>query len=464
MQIDFHELIQRSLSVSYDFPIGSNRLENIIRPPLNYSPDEIASQAENVRSIVHEKVVKLAESFLAFKRAFGSTVEKDLYQNMKLEAFFDKLIRKRPLMFMTAGDEYILRDGKTEGKGGFEPIGTGDEIAPLVLEEYNSYPEMQIVALMGVSVPTHFINSGSRYNEGIPGVKGDFEEKGIYTGLVGARFEREGLMEWQHLIVSPGQNTAQNGYGPHADPDAVETKGLAFWAKFYEEGTYFPDYETAENDRTGKFIRPNPFTSYFLNTSAYKHRIRMLAEPFLMDANDRAKQQSKQAYVIAVGYGIGVWAIPGLKNEQAKLILEAFADVIADNHLPHISDLVYSWYPEACTHCGSTAHGEVLSAGGNKIRIHFSQNDPMEKLRGKNEGKLLVASYAWDGNSYPGNEYWAGEDFLSASGDPAAAACSTISELQNPDVNPALKAANTHVARTGKAGLIRIDQYKIEIG
>ena len=39
-----------------------------------------------------------------------------------------------------------------------------------------------------------------------------------------------------------------------------------------------------------------------------------------------------------------------------------------------------------------------------------------------------IPQYAWDGNAFPGNEYWLG--MLTASGDPAAACCSNMPELQ----------------------------------
>ena len=72
------------------------------------------------------------------------------------------------------------------------------------------------------------------------------------------------------------------------------------------------------------------------------------------------------------------------------------------------------------------------------IKIHFSKRNPADILQGQNIGKILIAQYAWDGNAYPGNEYWHG--LLTASGDPAAACCSTIAELSNPEINHFLSA------------------------
>jgi hypothetical protein len=39
---------------------------------------------------------------------------------------------------------------------------------------------------------------------------------------------------------------------------------------------------------------------------------------------------------------------------------------------------------------------------GNRPIIWFSYRDPGQRLSGSHAGKLLVAMYAWDSNSYPG--------------------------------------------------------------
>ena len=70
----------------------------------------------------------------------------------------------------------------------------------------------------------------------------------------------------------------------------------------------------------------------------------------------------------------------------------------------------------------------------NSVAFRFSSRNPAAKLTGADAGKLLVAQFAWDANAYVGNEFWKG--MLSASGDPAAACCSTIAELFVPEINP----------------------------
>jgi len=168
----------------------------------------------------------------------------------------------------------------------------------------------------------------------------------------------------------------------------------------------------------------------YINIPIYKQRILFIVEPFLLEANERGEREGKQVYVHAVGLGLGVWQI---SNEQAKWMMDVYAEAIRKHRLPHIADVDFSWFPDG-SHCGGKIDGEDLEdANKNKIKIHFSKRDPAEKLQGPNENKLLVAMYAWDGNSFPGNEYWRG--MLHASGDPAAACCSTIAELQNPYIN-----------------------------
>ena len=193
-----------------------------------------------------------------------------------------------------------------------------------------------------------------------------------------------------------------------------------------------------QTDKTNRFIQITHDT--YLDSLIYQKRLTFVIEPFLLDANDRGKQENKKVYCHIVGLGLGVWQITSI---QAKLMLEAYTDIIKTKNLTYISDIDFSWFPKEYQTCGGLKDGEVLCANNNLIKIHFSKRNPVDKLDEKNAGKLLVAMYAWDGNAYPGNEYWCGH--LTASGDPAAASCSTIVELQNPLINPRVSAENLFI-------------------
>jgi uncharacterized protein DUF4804 len=446
---EFAKLVERSDAFSQrigGFPTTNNRIK-VIAQGDSAKQAEIVKQAQNTYPLVDPRVMTLIDDFLSYKKIHGTTKEKNLYATINNRVqFIDRLLSKRPLAFLTDKDSYLLRDGKTEADGGFEAIGTIDEKFPLVLKDYLSYHEMQIAALLGVSVPTYFINNGWRAinsgNDGKLGDPGTYEPSGIYVGLVGARFEKPGLMEWRHMIITKEQNTTENGYGLHAD--MKNNPYLALWSKFY--GLTFPTFDEAVKDTSGRYIA---LGNQYFDGAVYKERMRAVIEPFLLDAQRRGIAANKKAYVHAVGLGLGVWE---KTPQQAVLMLAVYADIIKSNNLSMIADIDFSWFPDTANSCGGVTNGGMFKTATNNITIHFSKRNPADLLQGADAGKLLVASYAWDGNSYPGNEYW--KRLLHASGDPAAACCSTIPELQNPEINHFTQSKPKETAQTQPAPMV----------
>jgi len=303
-----------------------------------------------------------------------------------------------------------------------------------------------------VSTPTYFINSGGRMNNAMKGPKDSYEPYGYLMAQVGSRFEREKRMEWRHLVVTASQNIKRNGYGEGGGPpDSL----LNTWARFYRcADGWLPTYTEAlarfEKDEREQSPDPRYVilnmegaragSHRFLDLHLFGFRCQILAETFLAEAQARASSLQKLAFCHVVGLGLGVW---GVHEAQMKAMVDAYARAAAKLHLPHVSDLNFSWFGDV-VHCGAhtAASGLPTSDAGQKINLHFNRRDPCEPLR--DPSKVLVAQFAWDSNSYPGNEYWMGH--LSASGDPAAACMSGIAELSNPDINPAVCGGNMHVA------------------
>jgi len=168
-----------------------------------------------------------------------------------------------------------------------------------------------------------------------------------------------------------------------------------------------------------------------LDTMLFTKRCRILAETFLGECNLRAKQENKKAFCHVVGLGLGVWQVSDM---QGKWMLEAYAQALLENEYDCIAAIDFCRFSH--NHFSMVFDGQ-RSDGGAKVKsvdIFSTSRDPNNRLSKDYEGCLLCTQFAWDSNSYPGNEYWYGQ--LAASGDPAAACCSLIPWLLNVDVNP----------------------------
>merc|ERR1712087_810051 len=126
-----------------------------------------------------------------------------------MRGFLDRLARKRAVVFWGPHDTCILRDGRRSDR--LQQRHWSDFFGP----EYLSYDELMISALCGISSPTHFINSGDRHNEGDVAANFgaddcDFPKQGVFMGLVGARFEKTGVME--SALMDGG---CEYGYGDY---------------------------------------------------------------------------------------------------------------------------------------------------------------------------------------------------------------------------------------------------------
>ncbi|KAJ3199900.1 hypothetical protein HDU82_000066 [Entophlyctis luteolus] len=476
----------------------------------------IVACADAARVCAHSTVVyHMLPMFLDYKTEHGSSVEREFYRRHSVESLLQRLINDRPLCFFGSSNETTLRDGSIllpNPTASWMRVGTDDEDPRLTLENYLSFDEMMLSALIGASAPTPFINCGDRNNRGIANPNNSsFNPTGVYVGLVGARFEMPEHMEAEYVLIDRRRSTPENGFGIEGrvrNRKAYER--LRIFARVFGEPSddggggdwYFPSYKEVEtmmiaaakkgvdeHDRLAKkrFIRLNSDT--FFNVDAYRRRVRINAETLLLEANQRCAEQSNaktvtrtgaaaasatftaiptnaaaaagttttttttittttnsnatttvntaasttastEAFVHVVGLGLGVWQI---LDSQNQIFVDAFGQALQYLWLPHVKVVNFSWINNVKSCCGA-AHGEeITGAAGNKIVIEFSKRNPADRFAYYDEGKLLVASFAWDSNSYVGNEYWRG--MLAASGDPAAVACSIIGEILNPEIN-----------------------------
>ena len=321
------------------------------------------------------------------------------FKNATVFTLVNRLLKNRPVMFMTTADQYLLPD-KSSGFDGFQYLHLdANKSGKLTLEEFISYDEMKLSALVGVSAMSQFINDGSRQNRGVQGNGANHEVEGVIIGQVGARFERKHLMEWQDCAVDKEQNVTENGYGK--DSTASRSSLLKAWAHMWnptDNDVYLPVYgDDVKKDK--KNFHEVPYKQAYLNNGVYKARIRMSAEVLLIEASQRAKASGKKAYVHVVGLGLGVWQIADI---QEKLFVDAYGDALHELPSDMLEDIGYidfSWIN--CSSIKGTRSNSIYP--NTSIIIRFSRRNLHDPVP---EGCLLVCNYAWDSNSAPGEDYY----------------------------------------------------------
>jgi len=235
-----------------------NRIHSLIEQDPGRAT-RIRQFASDTRPIACARLEQFANKFIQIKKLHGSDREKAIYDQIAVRGLFERLLKKRPRAFFSSRDTYLLRNqiGFTStGNEGFEDIGTNTDNGAnaLTLADYMSYDEMLLSACIGVSVPTYFINKGERENNGVPAAQRHFREEGVFVGLVGARFERENLMEWKLCMVTQEQNTLEKGFGVQEQKANMSQQGMLIhaWAELLQQGEpdkklyYLPAFADAQ--------------------------------------------------------------------------------------------------------------------------------------------------------------------------------------------------------------------------
>ncbi|XP_058978236.1 uncharacterized protein LOC101898761 [Musca domestica] len=402
---------------SSEFPLefGSNNCRVMSQPKDRYQ--NIKKQIASAYPLIHERMLPLYLDFLEYKCQYGHPKEKVLYKNMFLEAFVQRLLTKRCVLFADPEDAYMLLNGRSGYGDDYDLIGTDEEQEPLVLSTCLSYDEVKLSAFLSVSSHSELINSGTRENMAV--IEKDLskiEREGVVIGLIGARFQRPFVMDCQDILINSEQNVEESGYGPRSSsfyllakrhcaeenrPEiiaAIEYRKI--WEAFYEDPSYLHRNVKKDNHRFGDVLSFDP-TDIFDNV-VMKKRFTIPFDALLLEAQSRAAHLNKQAYVHIVGIGLGVWRAA---VKQTDIFLETFHQRVQQllPRLNNIGVLHFSWF--GVDQCGDLKHNGFITSSTHPrggIKTFLSNRNPADKLHAPDfSDMLLVIFYAWDANALP---------------------------------------------------------------
>jgi hypothetical protein len=411
---------------------------------------DMVQMARETRPFMAKEIWDLLEDFMEFMRNVPGEEGANyraIYDGFTPADLVKRLLFKRPLVFVGPNDHTMLR---FNGVKNVIDANRAYKVAKILdnppngdgycLRDYISYDENLLSSLIGMSTPTFYVSDGSIHRfGGVRSPKNPHVDSGILCGLVGARNTKYSFMECR--FIGPRHETAWHDF--HLSDQ--------FWIeKVYKDA--FPEgfIPTNEQIAKNKKIYENIYVNR-LNVVYFEKRLMLSILPFIKEAAAKGIEKSKEVFCSVPPIGGGVWRGHATSDTIHTLIKNGVLKFLDQNFnyqelkmlralaLPEVHLNTYSDFkPEknikkiTIDPIESSATLTFKEPEDHTIKIYNEIRYVARPLPAEFEYCLSIAGYAWDGNSYPGNEYWSGD---LGSFDPQAVYCSLLGQFQNPEVN-----------------------------
>lgn len=428
-------------------PEGDNLTENIIKKNLSLGStldNEYEKQLKifnSVKVVCSDEIINYFCDYIKEQKRKGNMLSYVYNKTIKNPYYLiNRFLTKRPIVFYLDSDYIKFIDGSVNDKNNFYNYSTDvlnnndiKKYFPLDPFNYMIYDELKLSALLVVSCKSKFINTCDKNNLRKTINPNDYVEEGIVIGGVGPRFEKLNVMDVEDMIIHKN------------------SKG-GFKNNFYTTSREFISA-----------IDGVSLKDYIFDIGAYKKRIELLAKLCLLESNIRAKEEKKKGYITVQGLGLGEWSptkiFRVLLNNNTldfniffnKIYLNCWKDMIK-KYIDILDNIEVVFFPFN----KDNNELEYISINNSSHKINVIRHNSMGSAMSKEQIKNVINIYnpgfqksqidtellcclvfAWDSNSYPGNEYW--RQLYAASMDPVICSCSQISEILNEHINPYYK-------------------------
>lgn len=302
---------------------------------------------------------------------------------------------------------------------------------------YLNSAEFILATLMQISSPARFINDCRLDNTGkreTSSMNPIIEEGFVYSLVPPFSYNK---LFYQYVLIE--SDTRE----PDSD-DLIST----YFNFLTDNGRLWKTFDDIKKLPVLEFDQRYIYTSdkkRIFDLQMYRRRVELVVRPFLLDSNQRAKDVNKLAVVIVprieslfdnMDYRFNREIVEEyilnfiivLENLHKEELVSNISDLLF-NHFTHLKNFTFRNLMEYA----EEVVGQPLKHEHHRTFINPTDKDAMEEVVGEWKGKVLIYGIPWEGNSYPGIEYLTESEKATIAR--SAAACSTLGESQNPQIN-----------------------------